>query len=78
MASFKKHCERCGAYYDAAHATSRFCSGTCRQANHREKQIRQLRLAKELLAEQTAAIEAGADLSVLMEIHRRTRRLMAE
>lgn len=78
MASYKKHCEFCGQYYDAYLERSRFCRDVCRVRANREKQSKQNKLIRDLLAEQTAAIEAGADPTVLLEIHRRATRLLAE
>lgn len=78
MASFKKHCEHCGIYYDAYLDRSRYCSGPCRVKANREKHTRDMKILKEILAEQTAAIEAGADTPVLLEIYRRAKRLLSD
>ena len=78
MPSFKKRCEHCGTYYDAYLDRSRFCSGSCRVKAHKAAQTRRMALLQELLAEQTAAIESGADATVLLEIQRRAKRLLGD
>lgn len=78
MPSFKKRCEHCNAYYDAYLDRSRFCSGTCRVKANRAAHVRRVAILQELLAEQTSAIEAGADVAVLLEIQRRAQRLLGD
>lgn len=78
MPSFKKRCEHCDAYYDAYLDRSRFCSGPCRVKANRAAHTRHVLLLQELLAEQTAAISAGADPACLLEIQRRATRLLGD
>jgi hypothetical protein len=76
MASFRNTCEHCRTDYTAYNGRSRFCSGACRVGAYKEAQARRVAALRELLAEQTAALDSGADPIVLAELARRAKRLL--
>lgn len=76
MASLSHTCHHCRRTFDARRWDARFCSDKCRTGANREAQVRRVVRLRELLAEQTAALDSGADPIVLADISRRAKRLL--
>lgn len=69
-----KHCEVCGARFQAKRDDARLCSITCRTRAHRARQA----AAVDLLRRQAAAIQSGADAPVLASLAREARRILGD
>lgn len=69
-----KHCEICGAPFQAKHEYARLCSITCRTRAYRALQA----AAVGLLRRTTAAIQAGADGPVLDALAREAPRILGD
>lgn len=70
-------CVRCHKLFDAVRIDARWCSASCRAADHRAAKAAHLDAAKALLMAQTRAIQDGADVTVLAELARQAERLFA-
>jgi hypothetical protein len=72
---FQNKCRQCNRWFESYRPDAFLCSKRCQSQSQRDRDKERVRRTKELLAQFTATVEAGADIVVLESLARAAREI---